>query len=70
MFNLFKRKPFKWPNKPKGTYLEQEYWNSKSIGYRPKFPIVVIDFNDGGSIKVYWLFRSDGASCFGQTVPL
>ena len=53
MFNLFKRKPFKWPDNPKGTYLEQEYWNSESIGYQPNFPIVVIDFNDGGSIEVY-----------------
>lgn len=45
--------PFKWPDNPKGTYLEQEFWNVERIEYHPKFPLIEIDFSIGGTIEVY-----------------
>ncbi|MFY0675603.1 MAG: hypothetical protein JXQ87_19595 [Bacteroidia bacterium] len=39
-------------------YLEKTYWNENRIGYKPKFPLIKIAFdNDGGEIQVFNSFR-------------
>ena len=58
MFSFFKKrsKTFKWSDNPEGRLLEQKYWNEDRIGYKPVFPIVCIDFNDGGTIGSFKSF--------------